>query len=282
MKWAFADVSSIVRARQKDAFYIAQFEGKLRGLVGSALGVGLVHRHQSEISAMTHVLYYLLTTGILGSQTLGEEYCSIAPVDVMERDWPSRGKRLLLALAQWARPERASSDLASGLLPLAITLHMALFYWNGRYAEWTRRLLGLRYIYYPRRVPRPVVDRLYKILALTTLVTVLPRLWALIKRYILRGAGRGRANEGGQPELLPNGREDIPPTARCRLCLGIRKDTTVTACGHLFCWSCIYTWIVRAGKDRCPLCRTICDRASLYCVPNDPWLSESRAWTGNP
>lgn len=271
MKWAFADVNSIVRARQKDAFYIAQFEDKLRGLVESALGAGSVHRHQGEISAMTHVLYYLLTTGILGSQTLGEEYCSITPVDVMERDWPSRGKRLLLSIAQWVRLERTPSDLGPGLsfLPLAITLHMALFYWNGRYAEWTRRLLGLRYIYYPRRVPRPVVDRLYKILALTTLVTVLPRLWTILRRYLLRERG----NEASTAELVPTSREDIPSTALCRLCLGIRRDTTVTACGHLFCWSCIYTWIVRAGKDRCPLCRAICDRASLYCIPNDPWLS---------
>lgn len=263
MKWSFADVTAIVRARQKDASYIAQLEGRLRGVVGSILGARILHCHQASIGAIAQVLYYLLTTGMLKSQTLGEEYCSIAPVDVVEGDWPSEGKRLLLTVAQWFRSGRATSDFAS-MASLASTLHMALFYWSGRYAEWSRRILGLRYVYYPQRMPRPVVGQVYRVLAIATVVTSLPRVWTLLRRVLTKG--RRESDAGARPR-------EVSPAARCRLCLGPRKDTTVTACGHLFCWRCIYRWIVRAGKSQCPLCRAACDRAALYCLPADPWMA---------
>jgi peroxin-10 len=39
----------------------------------------------------------------------------------------------------------------------------------------------------------------------------------------------------------------------CTLCLEERTDSTVTECGHLFCWSCVVGW--GREKAECPLCR---------------------------
>ena len=40
---------------------------------------------------------------------------------------------------------------------------------------------------------------------------------------------------------------------KCSLCLEILKNSSVTSCGHLFCWSCIHESIFI--KRECPLCR---------------------------
>ncbi|KAG8934900.1 peroxisome biogenesis factor 10 [Tulasnella sp. 419] len=40
---------------------------------------------------------------------------------------------------------------------------------------------------------------------------------------------------------------------RCALCLEQRRSTTVTECGHLFCWTCVVSWSREKGE--CPLCR---------------------------
>ncbi|KAF8309840.1 hypothetical protein DL93DRAFT_2158167 [Clavulina sp. PMI_390] len=40
---------------------------------------------------------------------------------------------------------------------------------------------------------------------------------------------------------------------RCALCLEERTASTVTECGHLFCWTCIVGW--GREKAECPLCR---------------------------
>jgi peroxin-10 len=51
--------------------------------------------------------------------------------------------------------------------------------------------------------------------------------------------------------------DSIPPAKRasrmCTLCLEERTNSTITECGHLFCWSCIVGW--GREKAECPLCR---------------------------
>jgi len=44
---------------------------------------------------------------------------------------------------------------------------------------------------------------------------------------------------------------------RCVLCMGPRRATSATSCGHLFCWDCIIGWCQASdsGSAECPLCR---------------------------
>ncbi|MES1918183.1 hypothetical protein MHBO_000194 [Bonamia ostreae] len=39
----------------------------------------------------------------------------------------------------------------------------------------------------------------------------------------------------------------------CFICFEEAAEPVTTLCGHLFCWSCIHTWI--ANKNTCPVCK---------------------------
>lgn len=47
----------------------------------------------------------------------------------------------------------------------------------------------------------------------------------------------------------------------CSICLGAAKEPVVTKCGHLYCWSCLDSWLQRA-EQQCPVCKgqTLRDR----------------------
>jgi peroxin-10 len=53
-----------------------------------------------------------------------------------------------------------------------------------------------------------------------------------------------------QVESIPQSMRD---NRKCALCLEERTESTLTECGHLFCWGCIVPWARERGE--CPLCR---------------------------
>ena len=246
-RWTFANVSTIARCRQRDQGCIQELETKLRTALLSFFGASVVHRlDTNQISAF---LYYLFTT-TMGSKTLGEEYCQILPVDIRERSLPTVAKRILFTIWQlfkcpkWLEP----------LLPF----HLVLFYWSGRYAEVSRRILGLRYINYPPSAPRPVADRLYQVMSVALLLVTTIRAYQYYC-YWPSDDLKSMASDNIIPEI-----------EQCRLCLERRRDTAVTPCGHLFCWTCLCHWLWQSPQ--CPLCRRSCQLAEVYCI-KDPFIS---------
>ncbi|WBW72616.1 peroxisomal ubiquitin-protein ligase E3 involved in peroxisome organization and biogenesis [Schizosaccharomyces osmophilus] len=51
------------------------------------------------------------------------------------------------------------------------------------------------------------------------------------------------------------------PSRKCALCMEWMHRPTVTECGHIYCWHCIYNWT--KTKPECPLCRSFASTSKL-------------------
>lgn len=255
IKYGFAEVGVMAIARQKDEFYIRQLDERFR----DALGPRRLHRwFRGDSMPFSAALYYLLTHGA-GTMTLGEEYGQILPVDTRAGGFPSLWKRLVVAVsAAW---------MPSPWWLVLVLFHRALFYWQGKYPDVIRRILSLRYIYFPRRLPEsPRARMIYRIVGTITVAIAVSRameLWRIAPLTRLLHSAPKEASEGD---------EEVPHVERCSLCLGQRQNTAVASCGHLFCWTCLLGWLQM--RQQCPLCRQQCLPAHVYCI-KDPWIGQT-------
>lgn len=245
-KYAFADIGAVARAELKDQLYLDDIDSH----VGSLLGNVVVYKYLGGTSRpLSAFLYHLFSTLCNHSHsTLGEEYAQILAVSVRRGTLLSVPERLLRALA---------FALGQGYAPVWMEtlqgLHRAAFFiLGGRYPGWLWRLLRLRYIHWPKRVPQVGrVELAYRLLGLMILLTTGVKAAIQLRER----PGRGIEEDGGVCEASE---------MQCALCLGRRKETTVAVCGHLFCWRCMIEWLrVRA---QCPLCRHPTSISDLYCI----------------
>ncbi|KAL8280405.1 hypothetical protein RQP46_007053 [Phenoliferia psychrophenolica] len=93
--FASAAQPEIVRANQKDLYYLGQLTERFEDVSRSLLGTRWLQTWSKELSQGSRLAYFGLTT-LLGSQTLGEEYCDIMQYSVKSRKPPTARRRALL------------------------------------------------------------------------------------------------------------------------------------------------------------------------------------------
>ncbi|XP_047174920.1 E3 ubiquitin-protein ligase RMA1H1-like [Vigna umbellata] len=56
----------------------------------------------------------------------------------------------------------------------------------------------------------------------------------------------------------------------CNICLDFAHDPVVTLCGHLYCWPCIYKWLLvqhdsltTAERPQCPVCKAVISNSTM-------------------
>lgn len=55
-------------------------------------------------------------------------------------------------------------------------------------------------------------------------------------------------------------------SSKCLLCLEPRRNTSLSFCGHLFCWHCIHEWL--QTNEFCPICRKTLNPRNIVPLQN--------------
>ncbi|XP_076439578.1 peroxisome biogenesis factor 10-like [Babylonia areolata] len=278
-----AGAAEIVRSHQKDDFYLSFFRSSVADVAQTLAGPLRWMRYRRELDLLSDVGYFLLTT-FGGYQTVGEEYVNIIMVDGSKRFLPSKLRRSMMIGLQVCTPyllhlalDKLERRLQSAdPFPVAITVqqreqllwmipvlrhaitllhrtHLAMFYIQGMFYHLAKRVSGIHYIQFMAKkedseLPRPL--RLLGYLSLAQL--------AISTGIQLYSAWRSADSKpenhtdvGGA--MSAEDSVGLHPNQKCSLCLGPRRRSTLTMCGHLFCWDCIHQWC--REKAECPLCR---------------------------
>ncbi|KAK9894221.1 hypothetical protein P389DRAFT_184403 [Cystobasidium minutum MCA 4210] len=93
----------IIRASQKDLFYLGQLTDQLQEVLRGIFGSRWLQAWIDEIGIASGLAYYGLTT-LLGSQTLGEEYVDILQYDARTKKIPTIRSRLALIASHILAP----------------------------------------------------------------------------------------------------------------------------------------------------------------------------------
>lgn len=80
-------IIALVRANQKDVYYQSILQEQMTRVAQQFLGARRQHVWQKEINTISDICYYGLTT-LLGTQTLGEEYCDIVQINQYNQTYP--------------------------------------------------------------------------------------------------------------------------------------------------------------------------------------------------
>jgi len=304
----YASQPDIVRSSQKDEFYRKQHNEQCFEVASRVFGPRAALKFQKEINLFAELSYFIPTT-VIGQETLGEEYCDLVKVCSPNQRLPEWKTRLFLILTHCLLPytfEKALNRLSltgrtleeerrefslfsidrvkllSKNVPLikviANTLqrmHLALFYFTGKFYDFSKRLFGIRYISNKKPDSRSPLN--YGILGVLIFIQLIVNIFMSIKNEITKRIEYRRAQSRKALKLTSEGPLDqseqsdpdenetlFQSSSKCSLCLGSMNYVTATSCGHLFCWNCITEWI--NNKAECPLCRQPITPQSLVCI----------------
>jgi peroxin-10 len=275
-----AGQAEILRAAQKDDQVTDALSDVLSELMYMFAGNRRWQKSRNLREAAAKILYYGFTT-VPGFQTLGEEYTGMIQIDKGSKNVPSKLLRIsmivlncggeiiiiyfLSRLEEYLKLPSSVTQLQPEiqrkllsyigvtkiLIPYIYRLHKGIFYLNGNYYHLAKRLTGIKYILVRQWLKTKIPHSGFKILGIISLLYVM--LLAVHTCVTWWKLQHTSANVFPLQEVELKTSVMSCSKMQCALCLEDRKHTSVTPCGHLFCWNCILEWV--QTQQICPLCR---------------------------
>ncbi|GAM20614.1 hypothetical protein SAMD00019534_037890 [Acytostelium subglobosum LB1] len=246
----YADQPDIVRASQKDDFYKRLFEEQVFEILTRLAGPRVMINRQNESKFASNLSYFILTT-MLGAQTLGEEYCNLRQIKDSSFTIPGIKDRCRLLFFQLLAPYLVRRYIPKvfmrfpnlfslkELMPKLERLHLALFYFNGSYYEFSKRLSNIRYIF-NRKVDqrRPKYHILGLLIIIQLIVSSIiylkensffsKRMDLSIESLFSPTSSDGSQQSMDETQYNAQDEEETSSEGKCTLCLETRKNTTST------------------------------------------------------
>lgn len=285
----------IVRSVQKDARYtneLAEDLSDVLRLTGP--------RNWIKYNQMCRLLAELSYHGFASAnnlQTLGEEYTGIIQVDGNYKQIPSRLLQLIAIVLEFggdslfqrlmqkldtyvANNDEIRTEIKPQLKKIiqrlrqspsyVKALHKSLFYLDASKYQLSKRTTGINYVLIRHWLQPEFSLYGYKILGVITFLQVSVSLaisgwdaWREHKRQQLESIKQAGKNFLQRSSST----KDVDPnTPQCILCLEPRSNSSLTPCGHIFCWSCLLEWLEE--RDECPLCRESLKKSQVILLQN--------------
>lgn len=281
-----------IRTVQKDLTYTNELSEDLSDLLRIS-GPRNWIKYNSSCKLIAEIVYHGFAS-LNNLQTLGEEYTGIIQINCNYAQAPSKILQLSAIILEFGgealytkvlnKLER-NIDSNEDIVPEAKeklkiilqtlrqsvsyikALHKTLFYLNSNKYQISKRLTGINYILIRHWMQPDHSLYGYRILGWITLLQLVIT-FAINTFEALKEAQRKSASSSRNIKKLASFSNTQQPrdAPQCILCLEPRINTSLTPCGHLFCWHCILDWLDE--RDECPLCRENVKKSNVIQLRN--------------
>jgi len=279
-----------VCSHQKDEHYSNMLKSNITSWASLMFGEMFTLKNTNYISMISSLLYHSITS-LSGLQTLGEEYVNIIQVDSSGSRVPSFTRRLLSVLLRTSflpivqqynkqhklkrnlspESEQQDQDLKTLIIEnfafiaeAVKKLNFAAFLISQKHYDVSKRVSDVGYVKIVPSVSRSSRDNdkydvIGRLLAFRVLFAVVRKVQAVQKKLEVE-----RGKLGSKVKQAESDREQVT----CGICQESAEHASITKCGHIYCWSCIQTWI--GNKPQCPICRQKIESNQVACLRNYP------------
>lgn len=247
-----ASCEVILRSLQKDNEFIDILTSKVFEIIEHLSDFIRVGVKSSVIEILSKFLFYLSLYKLnKNKKTVGEEYTNI-----------KKNKTMLIYIifqsikSYLYKKISEKYNISEEITERLEDLQYAFFFIYGKYYDLIQLIFGV--INYEYSESQNIIDQSsFKLLGYLILTKLSFELIIWLRRKYKES--KIKKEEDVKKSLkLRNIKHLVDENSEqtCLLCLDVRKNTSLTICGHLFCWECIISYL--QTKPACPFCRHEC------------------------